>query len=126
MVDAVQTMTIALISYRGYLVRVRKSGAWYEWTVDGISPAEKKKQIKFLKDADKRVVKYRRLHRQLKKRHTGEDKEFYDWLCQKRRLNHRATRIYDPTSMPTARGHKCSAQWYGQDQVRALIGNCNV
>lgn len=96
--------TLACIRYQGFLVRVVSYGRYYEWTLDGLS-LDAKEWLKYaltcrsqnLKASDRH---WRLVHPRYKRI------EF-----PKRRLNNRRTRMYDPTCMPTARGHRLSAQW---------------
>lgn len=105
--------TLALISYKDFLVRVVQYGkSSFEWTVDGQTPRTKAilhtaMQGQFIPPS----IRHCRM----------TTKQQFSYYYRKSRLNFRGKRLYDPTDMPTARGHECSAQDWGQDEVDDIL-----
>jgi hypothetical protein len=110
---------IVLFRHKGFLIRVVDNGCTshpYEWTIDGITPATKKL---IREDAWRRKLYHKKIAsmRRVPLRYD----EFMQRYTRKSRLNNVLKRIYDPTSMPTARSHSCSAQGYAYDEVNGLL-----
>lgn len=110
---------ILLHQYKGFLIRVVDNGSRshpYEWTIDGRTPSTRK-LIKRYHTEGVRRVRQTQWMRKLRPRETDPVMLQY---YRKARLNSRGKRLYDPTSMPTARG-RCSALDYGRDEVEHLL-----
>lgn len=111
---------VFMVRYRGFLVRICDNGCKthsYEWTVEPITSATVRLMKKLRSDWEAKQHQSRWMQK-LQPRITDSSMIAY---MRKSRLNNRRTRIYDPTSMPTARG-SCGALSYGKDEVDGLLG----
>lgn len=110
---------VVLFRHKGFLIRVVDNGSLshpYEWTIDGITPKTKRlirQDALRSKNYHKKIASMRTL----RPRYDAETQKYY----VKRRLNNALKRVYDPTSMPTARSHGCSAQGYAYDAVDDIL-----
>jgi hypothetical protein len=102
---------VILHKYRGFLVRVVKNACAshpFEWTIEGTTNSTKK----FVTG----------LHLEAKKKIFYVHPKYYPEyeMFRFRALGNKLRRIYDPTSMPKARG-VCSALDYGKTEVDYLL-----
>lgn len=109
---------VVMFRHKGFLIRVVDNGSKshpYEWTIDGITPVTKRV---IRNDAVQRKQYHKKIAsmRRLRPRYDEVMQRYY----RKSRLNNVFKRVYDPTSMPTARG-RCSAQSYAYDEVNGIL-----
>ena len=101
-------MTVALMKYKGYTLRVIRNSCQshpYEYV---ISPISEKEKLRIFTNCSKRGKHIKNLNCR-----SSHIKSPY-WF-----RGYRAT-LYDPTSMPKSRG-KCSAMDYGKSAIDNLI-----
>lgn len=105
---------IAMFKYRGFLIRVCDNGAShrhkYEWTLDPITP-HTRQLIKRYNAEMQAYVNQNRWCRVRKYQYFSE----YRRTCFQKPL-----RVYDPTSMTSARGPYGALRW-GKDRVDELL-----
>jgi len=106
---------ILLFRHRGFLIRVVNNGSRshpYEWTLDGITPSIKS----YIR---KENLESKRYHKKIASMRF-EKRRIHTRITPISRLNNVLKRLYDPTSMPTAR-KTYGALGYAKDEVDSIL-----